>query len=96
MPWDSVKIWPDATDDATIDDFRWKRLISRYVRQRIIHKNAAGRKGEKQHQRVLPYHKCMHFPKERGFCWSAPVVKVHFRWMWLSSERMQQLKPYKS
>lgn len=68
MPWDSVKIWPDATDDATIDDFRWKRLISRYVRQRIIHKNAAGRKGEKQHQRVLPYHKCMHFPKERGFC----------------------------
>lgn len=37
MPWDSVTIWPDATDNVTSDDFRQKRLISRYFRQCIIH-----------------------------------------------------------
>lgn len=35
---------------------------------------------------MLPYHKCMHFPKQGGeFCWSTAVVKVHFRWMCWSS-----------
>ncbi len=88
MPWDNARIQPDTTDMLRQKISEWGLRQKKAYRQTLqtVHNSsekAAGKKGKKKkHSKVLPYHKCMHFPKQGGeFCWSTPVVKVHFRWM---------------
>lgn len=70
---------------------RWLKDSEKVYRQTIqtVHnssKKAARKKGGGKHLKAQPYNKCMHILKQEGeFCWSTPMVKVHFRWMCASN-----------